>query len=139
MPCNRHTRLLGAIALVAAVSACGTPREQCIGRNTQEYRVVTNLLAEVEGNLARGYAWDERPVTTTEWRECRDVVRDRDGRAIIVPRPCLRDVTGTERFRVPIDPASETRKRDGLRQRLAALRPQAEVAVRACNAAYPES
>ncbi|AXC50696.1 hypothetical protein DRW48_14295 [Paracoccus suum] len=137
MPRNR-TMLPMALALVAALGACGTPKEQCVSRNTQEYRTLARLLAEVEGNLARGYAWDERPVTTTEWRECRDVVRGRDGRPVVIPRPCLRDVTEMERFRVPIDPAAEARKAAGLRKRLDALRPHAEAVLRACTAAYPE-
>lgn len=134
-----RNRVLMTLALTALLAACGTPQENCIARNTRENRVLMNLLEEVEGNLARGYAWDERTVTTTEWDTCPRVLRDKDGNRHIVPEPCLRDVTDTERFRVPIDPAAEIRKRDGLRARLAALEPQASAVVRACRAAYPES
>lgn len=134
--------LLAGLAGVIALSACGTPQEQCIARNTRENRVLLNLLEEVEGNLARGYAWEKRQVTSTEWDTCTAVVRVRRGKnkgeRELISRPCLRDVTETERFRVPIDPAAEVRKRNGLRERLAALAPQADAALRACRAAYPE-
>lgn len=130
---------LTPLAAVILLTACGTPQEQCISRNTREYRVVSGLLAEVEGNLARGYAWEEREVSSLEWEDCPMIVRDKDGEPRAVFRPCLRRVTDTERFRVPIDPLSETRKRDGLIERQAALRGPAESAVRACRAAYPEA
>ena len=132
---NLTLALLGCLAL----AACGTPQEQCIARNTHEYRVVQGLLAEVEANLARGYAWHEREITRTEWRDCPVPVRTREGRARWVGRPCLRDVTDTERYRVAIDPATEGRKADNLRARLKALGGPADRAVRACRAAYPET
>lgn len=123
---------------VLALAACGTPQEQCISRNTSEYRTVSRLLAEVEGNLVRGYAWEERQVTRTEWNDCRAVLRDKEGNPIMVSRPCLRDVVDTERYRVPIDPQSETRKRDGLRERQIVLGKQANAVVAACKTAYPD-
>lgn len=127
-----------ALLPVLLLVACGTPQEQCIRRNTSEYRTISGLLAEVEGNLARGYAWQEREVTRTEWDDCRAVVRGKDGERVLVSRPCLRDVVDTERYRVPIDPVSEKRKRDNLAARQAALTKQANAVVAACRAAYPE-
>lgn len=130
--------ILLALMPVLLVAACGTPQEQCISRNTREYRTISDLLTEVEGNLARGYAWEERTVTRTEWDECPRVVVDKEGNRHIAYRSCLRDVTDTERYRVPIDPAAETRKRDNLIARKQALTPNAAAAVKACKAAYPE-
>lgn len=127
---------LAAIPLLLA--ACGTPQERCIRQHTREYRNVSTLLAEVEANLARGYAWDERIVSDTVWSSCRDVVRDGEGNARIVTTPCWRDVTTTERFRVPIDPAAEERKRSNLAARKAQLSDQAAAYVSACKAAFPE-
>ncbi len=103
------TRNLALTALTClVVAACGTPQERCISQNTREYRSVSNLLAEVEANLARGYAWEEREVWTNEWTECRDAVRGKDGKVDLVYRPCLRPVRDTERYRVPIDPRGRT-------------------------------
>lgn len=133
----RRNLALTALAC-AALAACGTPQERCISANTREYRVVSDLLAEVEGNLARGYAWEEREVTRTVFRDCSTVIRDKDGDRHLVTRPCLDDVTDIERYRVPIDPAAEQRKRDNLQARLKALTPGAQAAVRACRAAHPE-
>lgn len=136
---RKFTRLpLASLLALLLLAACGTPQQQCVARNTREYRAVAELLAEVEGNLARGYAWEERVVSSVEWESCPDIVRGPDGEVRGVMRPCLRRVADTERFRVPIDPLSEARKRDGLMAREAALRPRAEAAVRACRAAYPE-
>lgn len=123
---------------VLVLAACGTPQERCISRNTTEYRTVSRLLAEVEGNLARGYAWDERQVVSTEWDDCPVAVRGKKGEREFTTRPCLRRVTETERFRVPIDPAAETRKRDNLAAHQATLNTRAQAAVGACRAAYPE-
>lgn len=139
MPRKLARPILLSLAAVLAVAGCGTPQQQCIARNTREYRTVSELLAEVEGNLARGYAWEERQVSSREWDECPAVVRGPGGEPRAVMRPCWRRVTETERFRVPIDPLTEARKRDGLIARQAALRPQAEAAIRACRAAYPEA
>lgn len=123
---------------VLLVTACGTPQEQCISRNTSEYRAVSKLLAEVEGNLARGYAWQERQVTRTEWDDCPYVIRGRDGERRLGYRSCTRQVVDSERYRVPIDPAAETRKRDNLAERKASLARSAARAVDACKTAYPE-
>ena len=130
--------ILLALLPVLVVAGCGTPQEQCISRSTSEYRTIQSLLAEVEGNLARGYAWEERSVTRSEFRDCSHVIRDKDGNAQVVHRSCLRDVADTERYRVPIDPAAETRKRDNLIARKQALTPTASAAVAACKQAYPE-
>lgn len=121
-----------------ALTACGTPQEQCIHRATGEYRNITSLLAEVEGNLARGYAWEERQVRGTEWADCRQYYRTKDGERAVRYRPCLRDTVETERYRVPIDPAAEQRKRDNLIARKAELAPVTNRAIAACRAAYPE-
>ena len=129
---------LTALACLS-LAACGTPQEQCISRNTDEYRTVSRLLAEVEGNLARGYAWDERVVTRIAFDTCPTVLRNKNGERVLVQRSCWRDVAETERFRVPIDPVVEGRKAQNLRARLAALRPNAERAVQACRAAHPQN
>ena len=131
--------ILLALLPVLIVASCGTPQERCISRNTREYRTITSLLAEVEGNLARGYAWEERTVSRMEWDDCGYVYLDDDGTRRYATRSCMRNVADTERYRVPIDPAAETRKRDNLIARKKALTPPAMSAVNACKAAYPEA
>lgn len=130
-----------AIALILTLpllAACGTPQERCISRHTGEYRNVSRLLAEVEGNLARGYAWEERQVVRDRLTHCRSYERGRDGKVYPVVVPCWRDYVDTQRYRVPIDPAVETRKRDNLAAKKAQLSGQAAAYVQACQAAFPE-
>ena len=78
----------------------------------------------------------------SRFAQCERVTRDREGKAQISTYGCWRDYVDVERFRVPIDPASETRKRDGLVERQAALTRGANAAVeqaliRALPARYP--
>lgn len=131
-------RKLSILLPLLALTACGTEQERCIRGNTQEYRVLSGLLAETEANLSRGYAWEEREVRRTELDFCPQVVRDKDGEAHIVQRSCWRRVTDTERYRVPIDPAAEMRSRDYLREKLETETARAEQVVRQCKGAYPE-
>lgn len=135
---TRNTTLATTLVLPLLVAACGTPQERCISQNTSEYRTVSRLLAEVEGNLARGYAWEERQVVRDRLTQCRTYLRDTKGRAVVAYEPCWRDYVDTERYRVPIDPAAEQRKRDNLAARQNALGQRAASAVQACQAAFPE-
>lgn len=140
-PLTRTRTLIAApLALALLLTACGTPQEQCINRSTRELRSVQKLLGEVEGNLARGYAWEEYEETVTRWTTCGGgSVVDKDGKVVELPsHPCLDDYTVTKRRQVAIDPAAETRKRDGLRVKVAELSRAAEAQINACRIAYPE-
>lgn len=138
MPRNRTIRILALLVLPLTLAACATEQERCISQQTREYRVVSNLLSQVQANLDRGYAWEQREVIRPVYRVCSDVVRDRDGNRRVIDRGCWIDRAETERYRVPIDPEVETRKRDNLIARKAALEPRARAGVNACRAAYPE-
>lgn len=135
---SRNTALAATLVLPLIVAACGTPQERCINQNTSEYRTVSRLLAEVEGNLARGYAWEERQVVRDRLTQCRGYARDSKGRVHVTYEPCWRDYVDTERYRVPIDPAAEQRKRDNLAARKTALSDRAAEVVQACRMAFPE-
>lgn len=135
---TRNSALAAIVTLPLLVAACGTPQERCISQNTGEYRTVSRLLAEVEGNLARGYAWEERQVVRDRLTQCRTYLRDSKGRAIVAYEPCWRNYVDVERYRVPIDPAAEQRKRDNLAARKAALSDRAAAVVSACREAFPE-
>lgn len=130
-----------AIAVLALLTACGTPQEQCIRKATRELRTIDRLMAEVQGNLDRGYAWEERQITRTEWVVCGYYPappRPDGTQRPLRPRYCLDDVVDTIRHRVAIDPAAEQRKLDGLRAKRAEVNRAAAAEVRACRATYPE-
>lgn len=130
---------VAAIALMPLLlTACGTPQERCISRHTREYRNVSDLLSEVEGNLARGYAWEEEQVVRERLTTCRHILRDKEGNVEVLRRPCWRDEVETRRYRIPIDPLTEGRKRDGLAERLSELGKTSRAYVAACKRAYPE-
>lgn len=126
-----------AVAALALLTACGTPQEQCIRRNTRDLRVVNTLIAETEGNLRRGYAIETVIRTDTYWGTCidRDIV---DGQPVARRFPCLRD--RDYRVEVPkaIDLAAEARKLEGLRAKRLELSKAAEPVIARCEAAYPE-
>lgn len=127
------------MALLVLLAACGTPQDRCIDRATRELRAVEQLLAGVEGNLARGYAWDEKPVTRVRWEICGyRQIQNADGTIITRPDMCMQPYTDTIRSRVAIDPETEKRKRDALIARRRALLPQAEANIAACKATYPQ-
>lgn len=130
------------ITLILVLAGCGTPQERCINSATRELRTVEHLLAEVEGNLARGYAWEEYEITRSHWVACGPIDPPHpaiDGKAIKPrPRMCLEDYTDTLRRRVAIDPAAETRKRDGLIAKRATLLHSAKAQIAQCQALYPE-
>ncbi|WP_339108989.1 hypothetical protein [Thioclava sp. GXIMD4216] len=130
--------LLGLSAL-GLLAACGTPQERCINRSTKEIRVLNGLLEEVNGNLARGYAWESYEVERQHFGICGyETHETKDGKKIRRPVHCWKEVTETLQRRVPIDPASETRKRDGLVAKIQSLEPQARANIAACKATYPE-
>jgi hypothetical protein len=140
---RRALRLL-PFALVLTLLACGTPQERCIWRATQELDAVEKLLAEVEGNIARGYAWEEYQQTNMQWVRCtRPVPPPPPGSPPPPPQPpqqslCFEPVTVTLQRRVPIDPVAETRKRDGLATKRAELRRTANAEIAQCRAVYPQ-
>ncbi|MGA0614045.1 hypothetical protein [Paracoccus sp. KR1-242] len=130
---TRATIAFGCLAVIA-LSSCAPPVERCEARVSSEYSQVSRLLAEVQGNLSRGYAWQNE-------------IRDGGGFSFCaggyngdyggwgwggVGLGTCYGGTDVVRTRVPIDPAAEMRKRDALQKRLDALAAQgpAECAAR---------
>ncbi|GHC63840.1 hypothetical protein [Neogemmobacter tilapiae] len=130
-------RLLPLVAL-AFLAACGTPQEQCVARNTRDLRTVDKLIAEVQGNLARGYALRETTVTRPSWESCLRQTTNKKGKPVVVETLCLEDETTTVTKPEAIDPGAERRKLAGLQEQRQKLAGQAEAMVKACRAQYPE-
>jgi hypothetical protein len=120
------------------LAACGTPQEQCINRETRDLRVVNRLIAETEGNLARGYAFEEYTTFETAYVRCGFDPDDGDPATPRRPRLCLDRVPETERRPVAIDLGAEQRKLDSLLAKRRDLELQSARVVAACKAAYPE-
>jgi hypothetical protein len=128
------------ISSLALLAACGTPQEQCINRETRELRVIERLIAETQGNLDRGYGFEEVTVFTTEYVDCTPQVIVPEGEPVpaVERRLCLDEVPETVRRPVALDLAEEQRKLASLQQRRQQELGRAEQVIAACKAAYPE-
>jgi hypothetical protein len=131
----RHIALLSVCLFLAA---CGTPQEQCINRETRDLRVVNRLIAETEGNLARGYAFEEYTVYETDFFPCGYLPDDGNPATGRDVRFCRERVPETTRRPVAIDLAAEQRKLDSLLIRRRDLEQRTPQILAACRAAYPE-
>lgn len=135
-------RKFAAFCLLLLVTGCGTPQEQCIAANTRDLRVVDRLIKETEGNIARGYAFEEVTVTVTDWEYCYPPAppptAGNPNPQRPPPRLCLEDRTETVRRPKAIDLAAEQRKLNGLLVKRKDLARQAEKVIAACRRAYPE-
>lgn len=119
-----------------ALTACGTPQEQCISAGTRDLRVVDRLIAETEGNLKRGYAYEEVTVYVPRWLDC--TPRATEANPNPAPQMCLEDVPQTTQKAVAIDLADEATKLAGLKAKKAQLAKAAKPLIAACQAKYPE-
>lgn len=122
---------------LATLAACGTPQEQCISRNTRDLRTVDRLIAESEGNLARGYAYETITVYEDYWTYC-PMPAPVEGQPAPAPRMCLDERPVSEQRPKAIDLNAEARKLDSLKQKRKQLARQAEAVIAQCKAQYPE-
>lgn len=129
---NRIT--LPALLLLAA---CGTPQEQCVNRNTRDLRTVDKLIAVTQGNLARGYAYEQITVSTPTWEYC-DAPPVAEGEPPAPPRLCLDEVEQTVTRPKAIDLTDEAKKLDGLQAKRSQLAKAATPVIAQCKAQYPE-
>jgi hypothetical protein len=126
-----------AFLTLATLTACGTPQEQCISRNTRDLRTVDRLIAESEGNLARGYAFETVTVYEDYWTYC-ERRPPAEGQPAPPPRLCLDERAVTEKRPKAIDLNEEARKLDSLKAKRTELARAAEKVIAACKAQYPE-
>ncbi len=119
---------------ILALTACATPREQCISEATRDARILASLITEVEGNIARGYALREEQEIRTRPRFCRDERSDGSRYSYFCNEVDTVTVTRPE----AIDLNAEQAKLDSLRERLATAQPAADQAVAQCVATHPE-
>jgi hypothetical protein len=121
------------LSLPLLVAACATPLEYCINHAQRELRVVNGLIAETQGNIARGYAIGTRQDVVTYETTCGGIAAD--GTPVRVS--CQQVDTRDRRVPVAIDLNAETRKLTSLLDRQAQMQRTAEQAVKQCAATYP--
>lgn len=128
------------LATLLILTACGTPQEQCIRRETADLRTLESLIAETEDNIERGYAIVE--YTTWEWDyyPCYQpgVLRPDGSVSPPIPRTCSTQIPWTETEAVAIDLNQERAKLASMKQKRTELVRRANLAIEACRRAYPE-
>lgn len=125
------------------LAACSTPQDRCIKRNTQDLRAVSSLIAETEGNLARGYALEKETVWgyTWDWCYAPPYPVNVDGRIVYRQSPpymCDREIPRDITRPKAIDLKEEQVKLDQLRARYTELSRMAGPAIARCKALYPD-
>jgi hypothetical protein len=130
-----------ALSLLTLATACGTPQERCIARETRDLRAVDRQIAEAEGNLARGFALVDVTVYEEYWGYCR-VRRPPAADGMPAPeaalRPCLRERAVTETRARRIDLGAERQRLEALQVQRRGLARAADTAADRCRAAFPE-
>lgn len=136
----RKIKMMAGLGALMALTACGTPQQQCISNATAEVRKLDRMIAEISGNLARGYAIEEQTIVTHDWAPCGFA-----GPRGPMWRPgpgdmdmCLEPDQEVIRRNVPIDPAVQSRMLQNLQARRAALAKPVDAAINQCRVTYPE-
>lgn len=132
---SSRLKLLPLIAAAALLSACATPREQCISGATEQYRSVETAMATAQGNIARGYALHTQTVPYTVTSTC---YRNDPYRNLVLPYPCPSTQYRTQTTPVAIDVSEERRKLADYQKILPQLKEQAQAQVQQCMAQFPE-
>ncbi len=126
------------LAPLLFVTACGTPQEQCINRNTRDLRTIQKLADETQANISRGYAIEEYTVYIPVWQICEIQPPTVAGQPAPPPRYCFEQEPQTRTRPKAIDLRAEAAKLDSLLDRRDQLARAAEPAIAQCRAQYPE-
>lgn len=121
--------------LLLALTACGTPQENCIRGATRDLRMVERLITETQTNLNRGYAFEDVTQFRRVWVDC--TPRPAIGQPVR-PRMCWETEPYTVKKPKAIDLEEEKRKLDSLQTKRRDLLRQAEGAIAQCRALHPE-
>ncbi|MGY6632425.1 MAG: hypothetical protein ACXIU8_01585 [Alkalilacustris sp.] len=122
-------RVLSVIGLLL-LAGCATPFERCLAPATAQLRTVERLIAETEGNIARGFAWEPVREVSYDLVPCRDQL---DGPI----RFCRVPFVSESRRAVAIDRTVEAGKLASLRGRRSELHAALVALEGDCRARFP--
>ena len=120
------------------LTACGTPQEQCINRNTRDLRTMQKLVDETQANITRGYAIEEYTAWVPVWQICEVQAAAAAGEPAPPPSYCFEQEPETRTRPKAIDLRAEAAKLESLLQRRDELARAAEPGIAQCRAQYPE-
>ena len=108
---------------------CATPDQRCLDEATRDLRTVNQLIAETEGNLQRGFAYETQIRSSQGINFCAGYYNNigtsfcTGNRIVETQRP------------IAINEAAERQKLSDLKARRADIQRDAELATAACRAA----
>ena len=127
-----------AAPFLLALLACAPPLQRCIHQAAPDLPVLNRLIAETQGNLARGYAYADGVVERPVWVDCgnwpaksKSGVNGGSGR-------CMGLAPTMMRKPVAVDLTAEAAKLASMQTRRAALEAQAQPAIAQCQAQFPK-
>ncbi len=129
------TRILLSAFLLAGISACSTPRENCIAGATADYRTLQASISETKLNIARGYAVHRQSVPYVVPNTC---YRTDPNTNATIPYPCPTTAYRTVETPVSINVVQEKKKLSGYLKLLPKYKAQADAGTRQCIAQYPD-
>ncbi|MCA0044401.1 hypothetical protein [Celeribacter litoreus] len=118
------------LAVLPLLAAC-SEQQMCISRATKDLRQVQSFIAEAEGNIARGYALEERQFLEYDTEICGYDVNG-------APQYCRVPDFETRLVPKSIDLDGEAAKLAALKAKEAQLSVQASAGIEACKIEYPE-
>ena len=125
-----------AAPILLSLSACGTPQQQCIRSVSHDMIVLDRLIAEAQGNLARGYAYVDTVVSSPEFVDCTPDATAANPNP--TPQTCFEDVPTTVTKPVSIDLNAEAAKLASMQKRRAEMAKALAPAIADCQARYPK-
>lgn len=132
-PNTRPMKPLYALAALAFLAAC-SEQDLCVYRNTQDLRAAERRIAELEANIARGYA-----IHISQERYTYEGVCYKEGKnGKPVPYACLKHDWREVEKPVAINVGEERRKLAALKTALPALQARTNEAIAQCQTLYPE-
>ena len=124
------------LPLLVLLAACGTPQEQCIRTGTRDLRTLDRLIAETQGNLDRGYAYETITIYEEFWDYCPQP--QVEGQPPVPPRLCLNERPIQVDRPKAIDLVAEAQKLAGMQAKRSELQTAAQAIVAQCKAEHPE-
>lgn len=125
-----------ATPVLLALAACGTPQQQCVRLASHDMVVLDRLIAETQGNIARGFGYAQTVETRPEFVDC--TPRLWDDETAPAPQMCLEDVPHTVSKPIALDLQAEAAKLASMQKRRAEMAKTLAPAIADCQARYPE-
>lgn len=132
----KTSNLTISLPVLALLAACATPQERCINQATRDMEVVDQLIAEIEGNLQRGFALQEETTYRTEFEDCTPNPTKANPKPASQMCPVQVPITTTRP--VAVDLSAESAKLASLQKKRDQQGKVAAAAIQQCRANFPE-